>query len=112
MRKLNTRGMTLVEVVVAVALFAIAAALILTSVGAAYALVRRGADSENAGSLAFKVIENDSGTPTPGSVSFSVNGKSYTVDGSYYTAAEQEGAGPAIEFHAFVPDAAGGVGSE
>lgn len=103
MRKLNTRGMTLVEVVVAVALFAVAAALILTAVGAAYALVRRGADSENAGSLAFEAIENGPDTTSGGTVSFSAGGKSYTVDGDYYTATKQVGGGPTVEFHAFVP---------
>ncbi len=108
MRKLNTRGMTLVEVVVAVALFAIAAALILTSVGAAYALIRRGADSENAGAAAYSEIEQHSATTSAGFVSFSVGGESYKVYGNYSSATTQVGGGPTVEFYTFEPNASGG----
>lgn len=75
-------GMTLVEIVVAFAIIALAALTLVAAIGTAGNIIRRGADLENASDSAYAGAEI-SEEATEGKVTFRSGGIDYEVEGNY-----------------------------
>jgi|GEM_PF-6077650 len=94
-------GMTMVEVVVSVALIAVAALILSSAFGASLNVARRGVDSQSAGNSAFTAIEQQSAASgSTGSIAFSAGGKDYTVSGRYLSQTQTVN-GVQVTFHSF-----------
>lgn len=77
-------GMTLVEVIVAVAIIGLAALILSSAFGASMNLVRRGADSQSAGNQAFAQVEMTAVSDPGGvTITFEADGEPITVNGQY-----------------------------
>lgn len=97
--KKESRGMTLVEVMVAVAILAIAALLLTTSFSGSFNLIQRGVDMASAGDQAFAEAEEGAGTGSAGALEFNVGGRLESVEGSYVE--YREGEDPKVSFWVF-----------
>ncbi len=78
----SKKGMTLVEIIVAFAIIALSALILVSAIGAAGNIMRRGADLETASNAAYEGAETATAGDS-GAVSFSANGQTITVNGKY-----------------------------
>ena len=90
-RIINCKGLTLVEVVVSMAIIAIVASFMLAVFGASFTLVRRGADLERFGDMAFSEAEASAGAAGGDTLSFSAEGRTYDIPGAYGEYSYSEG---------------------
>ncbi|MDO4552273.1 MAG: prepilin-type N-terminal cleavage/methylation domain-containing protein [Bacillota bacterium] len=100
--KKGCRGFTLVEVIVAVAILAMASLVLVAAFNSSLRLFQRGVDMETFGDQAFARAETETETGgSQDSLSFSVEGTMVTVRGSYGTF--EEGQDPRVSFTLFAP---------
>lgn len=100
--KCDTRGLTLIEVVVSVALLAIVSLMLVTCISVSLGAVRTTRHRNNDADSAAGKIEAQrasSATGTSSSMTITFNGTQYTVSGSYTT-----GNNGSITYHEFVPN--------
>ena len=90
--KTDSRGMTLVEALVGVALLAICGMILFTGFSTAYSLMRKGTDAKATGQQAATVAEGATVSDTNmgisqvnGTISFEIDGTQIQIDGQYAT---------------------------
>lgn len=92
-------GMTITEVVVALAVIALTSMLLLACFSSAMNMLGRSADRQSASDAAYAGVQSSSAAKSGGSVTLVLEGKSYAVSGSFVTA-EQDG----VVYRLFVPE--------
>ncbi len=102
MKKLNNKGMTLVETTVAIAIITISSLMLATGFLAAGSLIKRGVQitkaSEEVGEAVEKASFSLSGGDS-GSATLTINGVDVTVGGRYFT---QENTEDGVKYSVFV----------
>ncbi len=109
--KNNNKGMTLLEVMLAIAIISICSLLLLTTFGGAANMMRRGVDIGQGGDTVYQALEA-SGSGSAATVSFQSGSQSFSVPGEVRR--EQESVGDPttdLEFWLFVADDAAGEGT-
>ncbi len=102
MKNLNSKGMTLLEVILSLAVFTILSAALFHGVLLASNMYLSGEETYKVNSRLSKGMEG--ATPHfPGNVSFKVSGTTVNVPGKYKSKAEDDGE-KTVFFHEFVPN--------
>ena len=106
--KKDTRGMTLVETLVGATLLAMCGMILVTGFVAASSLMRKGTDLKTTGQQAAALVDgsgesyaNMETSHSSGTISFEVDGTPIVIEGSYTTAADDNGKSI---FNLFVPN--------
>ncbi|MEG1537176.1 MAG: type II secretion system protein [Clostridiales bacterium] len=102
-RNENNRGMTLVEVIVAVAIIGVCSVMMLSAFGGAGRLMSRGKDIGQSGNIAYEAVEKDAGS-SAASVRFTAGTETLTVNGQIRRQAQSYGDPQSqVQFWLFVP---------
>ena len=91
---MNDKGMTLLEVVTAVAIFSIASVIIINGLLLVSNILLESINISKTGSELSRRLETDEGlSASNGKISFIAGGKSFSIDVQYKTASEDVGSG-------------------
>lgn len=99
--KLDNKGMTLLEVIVAFAIFAIAATILITGFNGALKVMGNSEKIKNASQESASLVEIQDTEPSSGKAILDIGEETYEVNGNYYLADKDS-----IIQEEFVPDAA------
>jgi prepilin-type N-terminal cleavage/methylation domain-containing protein len=91
---MKAKGMTLVEIVTAIAIFAIASVIILNGFALVTNALNESSGVSRTGSELARRLETDAGVSTSnGTINFTAGGKSFTINVQYKTASQNMGNG-------------------
>ena len=91
---MNEKGMTLIEIITAVAIFAIASVMIVNGFLLISSVLSESTNISRAGSELSRRLETDAGLSTSnGTVNFIAAGKSFSINVQYKTASQDIGDG-------------------
>ena len=94
-------GMTLVEVLAAMAILALAALMVLTAFSGAQSLMRRGADRQRTGDALYSQLALMEAEGQPMEAVVKIGRQTYRVPGTVYGVSDSDSG---AAFHSFVPD--------
>ena len=103
MKKLNNRGMTLVEVLSAVVILSVMSLVVFNSAMLILGMLDRGKFVYEKTVDASNLVEYEQSDSSAGTVTFSVNGNPVTITGTYFSQTETKGT-DSLTLTLFQPD--------